>query len=245
MSTSHDAADNLDAERSRLAGIAADSWYAKGPNETTIRHSASIFRRMWRGRSALELGPAEGVMTEYLAVDFAELTIVEGAEAFCEPLRLRYPRATVIHSLFEDWDTPNRFDAVVVSHVLEHVADPVDIVKRARSWLAPGGSLFASVPNARSLHRQAAVIMGILAEEHALNEADLHHGHRRVFDPESFRAVFTDAGMKITAFGGYWLKPVSNGQIESDWTPKMLEAFMHLGERYPDIAGEIYVVAGA
>jgi hypothetical protein len=36
---------------------------------------------------------------------------------------------------------------------------------------------------------------------------------------------------------------VSNKQIEANWTPEMLDAFMQLGERYPDIAGEIYVVA--
>ena len=39
------------------------------------------------------------------------------------------------------------------------------------------------------------------------------------------------------------MKPVSNAQIEASWTPEMVEAFMVLGERYPDIAGEIYVVA--
>ncbi|WP_281051516.1 hypothetical protein [Thauera sp. GDN1] len=59
----------------------------------------------------------------------------------------------------------------------------------------------------------------------------------------SFRGDFLKAGLSIEVSGGYWLKPVSNGQIERDWTPEMLDAFMVLGERYPDIAGEIYVVA--
>jgi hypothetical protein len=85
--------------------------------------------------------------------------------------------------------------------------------------------------------------MGLLETEHSLNETDLHHGHRRVYDPESFRADFHSAGFKIEVFGGYWIKPLSNSQIEASWTPEMLEAFMQLGERYPDIAGEIYVVA--
>ena len=44
-------------------------------------------------------------------------------------------------------------------------------------------------------------------------------------------------------FGGYWLKPLSNAQLDRDWTPEMLDAFMALGERYPDVAAEIYVVA--
>jgi hypothetical protein len=45
-------------------------------------------------------------------------------------------------------------------------------------------------------------------------------------------------------FGGYWLKPLSNAQLEAHWTPEMLEAYMQVGERYPDIAAEIYVIAG-
>jgi len=93
------------------------------------------------------------------------------------------------------------------------------------------------------VHRQAAVIMGLLPHEAALNEADLAHGHRRVFDPESFRACFNDGALAIDVFGGYWLKPLSNPQIEASWSPEMVDAFMRLGERYPDIAAEIYVVA--
>ena len=64
-----------------------------------------------------------------------------------------------------------------------------------------------------------------------------------MYNPESYRNDFLQAGFKIEVFGGYWMKPVSNKQIEETWTPQMLEAFMALGERYPDIAGEIYVVA--
>jgi hypothetical protein len=33
--------------------------------------------------------------------------------------------------------------------------------------------------------------------------------------------------------------------METAWTAEMLEAFMQLGERYPDIASEIYVIASA
>jgi hypothetical protein len=85
--------------------------------------------------------------------------------------------------------------------------------------------------------------MGLLDFEESLNETDRHHGHRRVYNPETFRHDFHSAGLVIDCFGGYWMKPVSNKQIESHWTNDMLSSFMKLGERYPDIAGEIYIVA--
>ena len=183
-------------------------------------------------------------MTELLAATGKKLTLVEGSALFCDSLRSRFPDANIVNALFEEFQSNQLFDNIILGHVLEHVEDAVDILSRAKQWLKPGtGHLFAAVPNARSLHRQAAVIMGILREEDTLNELDLHHGHRRVFNPETFRNSVTRAGLKTEIFGGYWMKPVSNAQIEASWTPEMIEAFMVLGERYPDIAGEIYVVA--
>ena len=233
----------MNDELSRLASIASDSRYAAGVNSDTVRYSFRVFERYLRGTSILEMGPAEGVMTRLLVDTGKALTVVEGSGTFCDAIAARHPGVEVVHSLFEDYAPAKRFDNIVLGHVLEHVVDPADIVKRASGWLAPNGRILAAVPNCRSLHRQAAVIMGLLASETSLNEADIHHGHRRVFDPESFRQCFLQAGLAVEVFGGYWLKPLSNAQIEATWSPTMLEAFMQLGERYPDIAGEIYVVA--
>jgi 2-polyprenyl-3-methyl-5-hydroxy-6-metoxy-1,4-benzoquinol methylase len=231
------------SERQRLDTIASVSWYAKSANAAMIAYSSRVFSRHFRGRRCLELGPAEGLMSGHLYDHFSELTLVEGAESFARALHDKYPKANVHCSLFEEFSTRERFDTIVLGHVLEHVDDPTAILSRARQWLADDGVILAAVPNARSLHRQAAVIMGLLKEEHELNDADRHHGHRRVYDPESLRAEFQKAGLHVDIFGGYWIKPLSIAQIEASWTPEMLEAFMTLGERYPDIAGEIYVVA--
>jgi 2-polyprenyl-3-methyl-5-hydroxy-6-metoxy-1,4-benzoquinol methylase len=231
-------------ETVRIETIANSSLYAAGVNSNTIRYSFDIAQRYFVGSTLLEMGPAEGVMTELLITTGKKITVVEGSKLFCRDLQKRFPNATIIHSLFEEFKPKQSFDNIILGHVLEHVEDPIAILTRAKQWLTPNtGRLFAAVPNARSLHRQAAVIMGLLKSEDALNETDIHHGHRRVFNPESFRNIFYQAGLDIEIFGGYWVKPVSNRQIEETWTPEMLDAFMQLGERYPDIAGEIYVVA--
>lgn len=208
-----------------------------------ISYCFNILRRHLQGDSLLEMGPAEGVMTELLANTGMTMTLVEGSALFCDSLRQRFPKARVVHSLFEEFEPEVRFDNIIMGHVLEHVQDPIQIITKASAWLRPGGRIFAAVPNARSVHRQAAVIMDLLPCEDALNEMDRHHGHRRVFSPESFRSAFTQAGLRVDIFGGYWLKPLANSQIESHWSPAMVEAFMQLGERYPDIAAEIYVLA--
>jgi len=231
------------AERERLAGIASDSWYGKGINATTVAYSIRIFSRHWRPGSCLELGPAEGLGTALLVEHFDDLTCVEGAEVFCQALRERHPGVRVDCGLFEDYEPGRTFDNIVLGHVLEHVDDPVRILSRARTWLNADGRVFAAVPNARSLHRQMGVVMNLLPTEHSLNDVDLHHGHRRVYDPESFRRDFSAAGLRVELFGGYWIKTVANHQLEAHWTPAMVEAAMVVGERYPDISAEIYIVA--
>ena len=230
-------------EKQALERISENSLYGAGPAPIAVNYSFEVLSRFLIGNSILELGPAEGVMTDRLVTLGKRLTAVEGANLFCEELRRRHPQILVINALFEEFQTNDRFDNIMMGHVLEHVEDPVAILVQAKQWLAPGGRILAAVPNSRSLHRQAAVIMGLLPAEDAMNDMDLHHGHRRVFNPESFRACFTQAGYRIDIFGGYWLKPISNRQIEETWSPEMLSAFMQLGERYPDVAAEIYLVA--
>ncbi|MFG6489468.1 class I SAM-dependent methyltransferase [Roseateles sp. BYS78W] len=232
-------------QNAHLDAIARDSIYALGCNGSMIRHSWSIARRHLPPGRLLEMGPAEGVMTTLIAAERDDLHLLEGSAVYCQSLRERFPQAKVHESMFEDFVPDAPFSAIVLGHVLEHVTDPVAVLKLVRGWMAPGARIFAAVPNARSLHRQAAVIMGLLAQEDAMSELDYRHGHQRVFNPESFRASFTQAGLDIEVFGGYWMKPVSNAQIDRDWTPAMLDAFMKLGERYPDTAAEIYVVASA
>jgi len=232
-------------ERSILETVASESWYLEPMALATIRHSFTVFRRYIRpGDRVLEMGPAEGTMTELLLKDGFEVEAVEGSSTFVQTLRERFPSLIVHEALFEEFAPSHKFDVIILGHVLEHVDDPVAILRRLRDWLLPEtGRVLIAVPNARSLHRQAAVIMGLIPSEYTMSEKDCHHGHRRIYNPETLRADFIEAGLKIEAFGGYWMKPLSDRQLEQQWTPQQLAAYMTLGERYPDIAGELVVVA--
>lgn len=233
----------MSEEQKRLESIANDSWYAFGVNANTIRHSGLIFDRYIKDGPILELGPAEGIMTEYFAAKYKDITVVDGSASFCSELRKKFPQIRVEHSLFEDFMPDKKYESIILGHVLEHVMAPAQILKRIKNWLSPTGRIYAAVPNSHSIHRQAAVIMGLLQREDELNQTDIHHGHRRVYNSASLAADFYEAGLVIEISGGYWLKPVSNVQIEQTWTQEMIAAFMILGERYPDIAAELYVVA--
>jgi SAM-dependent methyltransferase len=42
---------------------------------------------------------------------------------------------------------PGRFDAVTLSHVIEHVAEPIELLRAAHGLLRPGGHLWVATPN--------------------------------------------------------------------------------------------------
>jgi len=230
-------------ELEKLQVIASQFGYSSGIMQASIEYGFSILKKNLVPGPVLELGPAEGVMTRLLYEISDDISVVEGSTQFCERLKERYLTAKIYNSMFEDFEPKQKFSNIVLSHVLEHVADPVSLLQKIKSWMMPHGIVFAAVPNAHSIHRQAAVLMGLLKTENQLNASDINHGHRRVFNPEEFKKIFKDANFSVDKFGGYWLKPLSNNQIEANWSQEMINAYMELGERFPNIAGEIYLIA--
>jgi len=55
----------------------------------------------------------------------------------------------VIREPIESWltESAERFDVILLSHVLEHLRQPVEVLQRLRSRLSPNGLLFVEVPN--------------------------------------------------------------------------------------------------
>lgn len=231
-----------DNETIRVRKCAREAHYYFGVMKYTTEYCGEIFLKHMLPGGVLELGPAEGVMTDILYPYYADYTVVDGADFFIDDLKMRYPDINAVTSLFENFSPGRKYKNIILGHVLEHVERPVDILGLCNNWLDKDGVIIAAVPNANSIHRQAAVDMGILSSVYELNETDIKNGHRRVYDIDMLKEHFVRAGFKIKHIGGYWLKPLSNGQIDDSWNEDIIKAFLHLGERYPDIAGEIYIV---
>lgn len=229
-------------EQQRVASVA--DWYLTEQldfDRRLIRFRFETLRPHLTGSEGLELGPAEGEMTRLLLDQFTTLTVVDGSSALLAQIP-ESSRLIKVHALFEDFVPDRAFTTIVMEHILEHVDRPVDLLRRARTWLAPRGRLLAGVPNGHSIHRLAAVKMGLLSEPCALNARDRTLGHRRVYTPEGFKADLEAAGLRVVTRGGVFFKPLSNQQIESHWTEEMIRGFYELGNDFPDLAAELYAV---
>lgn len=195
----------------------------------------------FKGKKALELGPASGYMTKSLVREFDSVDLVEGSEILLKQIP-DYPNVRKFHSYFEEFETREKYETIIMSHVLEHIENPVLLLKRIHHWLSEDGSFLVSVPNAKSIHRLVAVEMGLLNSVYELNARDHELGHYRVYDMDLLKAHITEAGFKINETGGIFLKPVSNGQIDQYWTPEMIQGFYKAGKHFPENCAEIYVV---
>lgn len=230
-------------EKQRVTECALTASYAAGVMQKATAYCCNVFRRYMRPGSVLELGPAEGIMTDLLSQYYTDYTVVDGADFFVKDILKRHPNIEGHCALFEEFRPSKKYDNIILGHVLEHVENPVKILEMCASWLTEDGVILAAVPNSHSIHRQAAVLMGLLKTEKELNDTDRKNGHRRVYDICMLKKDFSNAGLNVVKSGGYWLKPEHNAFIDSNWNDKMTDAFLQLGENYPELAGEIYVVA--
>lgn len=199
------------------------------------------FKPYFKGKLALELGPASGYMTKELVKEFDMLHLVEGSKELLAEIP-DYKNVVKHHSLFEEFITTNKYDTIIMSHVLEHISEPVEVCSKIYNWLSNDGVFLVSVPNAKSIHRMVAVEMGLLKSEYELNSRDHELGHYRIYDMDILKSHLTQAGFKIKESGGIFLKPLSNNQIEKNWDDGMIEGFYKVGKYFQNHCAEIFVV---
>jgi 2-polyprenyl-3-methyl-5-hydroxy-6-metoxy-1,4-benzoquinol methylase len=190
---------------------------------------------------AIEMGPALGQMTKLLVDDFKEIHLIEASKSLIDQIP-DYPNTKKYNCYFEEFESDISVDTIVMSHVLEHLEKPVEILSKFRKFLKDNGVFLISVPNAKSIHRLVAVEMGLLSSIYSLNERDIALGHYRVYDIDSLTEDCTNAGFEVVSKGGVFLKPLSNGQIEKEWTSEMVSAFNSVGRKLPEYCAEIFVV---
>lgn len=197
------------------------------------------------GESCLEMGCADGAGIPLLQPYFSTIVGVDGALLSIQKAREVYsePEISFICSYFEELDIDQRFDTVIMGHILEHVDDPKPVIDAAIRHLRPGGVLIADVPNAHSIHRELGVRMQLISHVQQLNSADLSIGHQRVYTRTEFKAEFDRPEVTVIAEGGYLYKPFSFAQLGMILDDSQLQTLIDYGAENPDQAAEIYVIS--
>jgi SAM-dependent methyltransferase len=115
------------------------------------------------------------------------------------------------------------FDGVVLKDLLEHVADPVAVVREARRVLKPGGLAFACSPD---------------AQRWVWND----YTHHRPFTRKAFRLLFADCGFEVERAGYESVMPgteILAGMTRRKRRPRLLAAAAWL----PLVRRNVWVLA--
>lgn len=228
----------------------ADHQYAYG-FDFDVMHPYMIrsFEPFFRPGSLLELGSFRGDFTRRFLAYFDDITCVEASgDAIEEARRKLGGKVAYAHSLFETVSLPRRYDNIVLTHVLEHLDDPVRVLRRVNDeWLSNGGRFFLVCPNANAPSRQIAVKMGLISHNAAITPAEAEHGHRITYSLDTLERDAVAAGLKVVHRSGIFFKALANFQwdrlLQTDIVSKeYLEGCYKLGQQYPDLCSSIFLM---
>jgi ribosomal protein S18 acetylase RimI-like enzyme len=207
------------------------------------------FEPFFNKGSLLELGSFKGDFTKRLLAHFVDATCVEASGTAIEDAKGKLgDKVTFVNSRFEVATLPKRYDNIVLTHVLEHIDDPVLVLKRINDeWLAKHGRLFLVCPNANAPSRQIAVKMGLIANNAAVTPAEAEHGHRCTYSLDTLERDSVAAGLKVVHRSGIFFKALANFQwdrlLQTDIiSDEYLEGCYMLGQQYPDLCSSIFLM---
>jgi 2-polyprenyl-3-methyl-5-hydroxy-6-metoxy-1,4-benzoquinol methylase len=207
------------------------------------------FIPFFKNGSILELGSHEGNFTQRLLPFFDDITCVEASDKAIEIARKTLAgKVKFINDLFETVSLPEKYDNIILTHVLEHLDNPVLVLKRINDeWLKEDGRFFLVCPNANAPSRQIAVKMGLISHNAAVTEAEAKHGHRITYSLDTLERDAKLAGLNVVYHTGIFFKALANFQwdrlLQTDIiSSEYLEGCYQLGQQYPDLCSSIFLL---
>jgi ribosomal protein S18 acetylase RimI-like enzyme/SAM-dependent methyltransferase len=216
-----------------------------------VMHAFMIrsFQPFFKDGNVLELGSFKGEFTKRLLPLFEDITCIEASDdAIVAAKRLVGDRVRFVNALFETALLPTQYDNIIITHVLEHLDDPVMVLRKINDhWLSDSGRLFIACPNANAPSRQIAVKMGLIDYNSAITPAEAKHGHKITYQLDTLERDARNAGLNVIYRSGIFFKAFANFQwdrlLNTDIiSPEYLEGCYQLGQQYPDLCSSIMLV---
>lgn len=220
--------------------------------KTSVNYSSYIYpyryqvvKQRMTGPKVLEVGVGHADVTNWLSEDGRfEITSIDGSKSVLDHAleKISYPeRVNFIHTYFEEFESSDVFDDILITNSLEHVVYPTGVLEHIKEFLKPKGKIHITVPNAMSIHRILGKEMGMLDREDSLNCHDIKVGHLRVYTMELLEEHVFNAGLNIVDSDGIILKPLSNLQMNTLLDDEIIDGLFAVGRKLPELAAEIYL----
>jgi O-antigen biosynthesis protein len=167
------------------------------PNSYSVHQM--IIQFIGKNKQVLDVGCSEGLLSKRMNQNDCTIVGIEldaeaalEAKSFCKE---------VINGDVESVDLKpeylNYFDVIVFADILEHLKDPLKVLKKFKNYLNDDGCIIVSVPNISNWRIRLQMLFGSFEySEYGI----LDCGHLRFFNEKSARKLVNDAGLEISLF---------------------------------------------
>ncbi|MEH8022838.1 bifunctional 2-polyprenyl-6-hydroxyphenol methylase/3-demethylubiquinol 3-O-methyltransferase UbiG [Gallibacterium anatis] len=195
-----------------------------------LQHSNGL-----NGKKVLDVGCGGGILSESMAKSGANVT---GIDMSPQPLAVAkqhaqdnnliidYQQSTIEDFLQQHQQIQaEKFDVITCMEMLEHVPDPLSIIRSCRQLLKPDGVLFMSTIN-RTLKAWALVVIGAEYILKMLPQGT--HDYEKFIKPSELLAYCDQVGLTCQQLKGYHYNPLTgNFWLNDDVSANYWGVFRH------------------
>jgi 2-polyprenyl-3-methyl-5-hydroxy-6-metoxy-1,4-benzoquinol methylase len=181
---------------------------AAAQHETIPAHALvlkSLREQLPERARILDVGAGTGDFVR-LARSYFEPSAVEPSPFLAERIQQRVGCRVFAHP-FEEYSAPESADAVVLMDIIEHAADPRELLSKARETLRPGGLLaITTVDSGCLLYALGPLIerlSGRIAKATYLLERIFCYQHNWYFNRRVLRGIVEEAGFSVMTQEGF------------------------------------------
>ncbi|MFC3627011.1 bifunctional 2-polyprenyl-6-hydroxyphenol methylase/3-demethylubiquinol 3-O-methyltransferase UbiG [Vogesella amnigena] len=164
------------------------------------------------GKTVLDVGCGGGILAESMAAKGATVTGIDLAKKSLKVAQLHSLESGVSVSYrcvpVEELaaEAPASFDVVTCMEMLEHVPDPLSVVRACAELVKPGGQVFFS-----TLNRNAkAYLLAVVGAEYVLNMLPRGtHEYKRFLKPSELARMARGAGLELLQVKGMGYNPLT------------------------------------
>lgn len=222
MTTTH---SNVDPnEVAKFEALASSWWDIEGQSKPL--HQINPLRLNYiktkcelNNSKVIDVGCGGGILSEALAKNNAKITGIDMGEmplniarlhALEEGLNIDYQQVTAEQKAQQ---SAAEFDIVTCMEMLEHVPDPVSVIRACAQLVKPGGDVFFSTLN----RHPKAYLLAVVGAEYIMNMLPKGtHDYRRFIRPSEMASWCRQAGLEISHVTGLSYNPLTKAYALGD-----------------------------
>ncbi|HLC49521.1 MAG TPA: class I SAM-dependent methyltransferase [Candidatus Andersenbacteria bacterium] len=144
----------------------------------------------------LDIGCGSGMITKEIANKGFQVKGIDFSKTAVEKARAAGVPAEVVDLDDGIPDGDNTYDVVLAGDIIEHVFDPMSVIREASRVVKPGGYFLVTIPNDVSVMVRIKTLLGISYQEVMYRRSGIYK-HHTFFTLELLRYMLRKAGFSI------------------------------------------------